>query len=552
MCVMPCETYSEVPDFRSRTTTVQRPGCRPQPAASPRPANPRRRDNQQHAYSQQSLATWSTTTVAEALLRIQLRPKVTLLSFLLLVLLELGAGMSVPPTNEMMEKILCSQMHPESTRDKTLPWNQGGADDPCKNPDVQGYLAMLRGWSYTFEAIPGLICAVPYGILSDRWGRKPVLLLGILGFSLAAGFNLVVFLLSDIVPLWATWFGALFFFIGGTAQMVVAMLYTFLADVTPVAERATVFFRIAAAFLVSNMIASALAGVIMAKSDWVALDTGIALLFLSLPLGFLFPETLHLHAHGMQKARQERRHRQTNAENAGGGGEEHEGLFATKQPALQILWSKARDSLAEVREFVAENKSLGFLVLSTVFIILGKFVTEMLLQYATKRYGWTWSKATLLLTIRSAVSLVILLGLLPLAGRVCVTRFGMSSMSKDLWLARFSGVAGVVGCLIIALAGSGEALCIGLVWLSLGVGLSQLTRSLLNSLIEEHHVGIVNSLLSLMEQGGIMLAGPLLGKSLSVGMELGGPWIGLPFMVAAVFMTAATMIVFLFRLPARP
>jgi hypothetical protein len=32
--------------------------------------------------------------------------------------------------------------------------------------------------------------------------------------------------------------------IGGTAQMVVAMLYTFLADVTPVAERAAVFFQI--------------------------------------------------------------------------------------------------------------------------------------------------------------------------------------------------------------------------------------------------------------------------------------------------------------------
>jgi MFS family permease len=129
-------------------------------------------------------------------LRVQLRPKVTVLCFLLLVLLELGAGMAAPPTNEMMEKILCSQIHPESSRDSTLPWGQGGADDPCKNPDIQATLAMLRGWSYTFEAIPGLLCAVPYGILSDRWGRKPVLLLGVLGFSLAAGFNLVVCMTS--------------------------------------------------------------------------------------------------------------------------------------------------------------------------------------------------------------------------------------------------------------------------------------------------------------------------------------------------------------------
>jgi hypothetical protein len=299
------------------------------------------------------------------------------------------------------------------------------------------------------------------------------------------------------------------------------------------------------------MVASALAGVMMAKSDWLALDISITLLFLGLPLGFAFPETLHLHAPGMQKARQERLDRRANLGNASGDEEEEEGVFASKRSVIQDLRLKARDSLTEVVEFVLGNKSLSLLILSTVFVILGKFVTEMLLQYATKRYGWTWSKATLLLTVRSAASLVTLLGLLPLAGRVCVARFGMSSMSKDLWLARVSGVFGVVGCLIIALAGSGEILCVGLVWLSLGVGLSQLTRSLLNSLIEEHHVGIVNSLLSLMEQGGVMLAGPLLGKSLSMGMELGGPWIGLPFMVAAVFLTAATAIVCLFRLPAR-
>ena len=91
-------------------------------------------------------------------LRLQLRPKVTLLCFAILFLLELGYGMSVPPTNELMERILCRQMHPERTRDSTLPWGQGGADDPCKDKEVQSYLAMLRGWYYTFEAIPGLLC----------------------------------------------------------------------------------------------------------------------------------------------------------------------------------------------------------------------------------------------------------------------------------------------------------------------------------------------------------------------------------------------------------
>ncbi|KAK0656265.1 major facilitator superfamily domain-containing protein [Cercophora newfieldiana] len=475
--------------------------------------------------------------------RVQLRLRVTLLCFLITFLLELGFGISVPPTNELMEGILCRQMHPESTRNSTLPWGQGTPDDPCKNPDVQSYLAMLRGWSYTFEAIPGLLCAVPYGILSDRWGRKPVMLLGILGLTLAVGFNMVVFLLSDIVPLWFTWFGALFYFIGGTAQMVIAMLYTFIADVTPVSERATVFFQMGAAFLVSSVLAGVLGGVIMAKSDWAALGVSLALLILGLLVGFAFPETVHLHGPAMQKTTG----RLADGRNTSTDEEDDHG----KRSPFQNLRLKAKDSFGDVGEFVIGNKRLSFLMLSIIFVILGKCVTELLMQYATKRYRWTWSKATLLLTVRSVASVVTLLALLPLAGRFCVTRLGMSAMSKDLWLARLSGVFGVLGCLVIAVASNGNLLCVGLVWLSLGSGVSQLTRSLLNSLVEEHHVGIVNALLSIMEQVGVMLAGPLLAKSLSLGMNLGGPWIGLPFIVAALFLAISTAIVFVFRLPTR-
>ena len=335
--------------------------------------------------------------------------------------------------------------------------------------------------------------------------------------------------------------------------MVVAMLYTFLADVTPVASRATVFFQIAAAFLVSGMIAAPIAGAIMIYSDWLALNISLSLMLLCLPVCFAFPETLQLHAPGLERARQERADRQADGQSADSGEDRGGGDFTqdSKHSALRILWSKARDSVADVGDFVLNNKSLALLMLSAMFVILGKFVTEMLMQYATKRYGWSWSKATLLLTVRSAASLATLLVLLPVASWVCVGRLGMSGVSKDLWLARFSGVLGVVGCLMIAIADNGYMLCFGLVWMSLGAGMSQLTRSLLSALTEEHHVGTVNSLITFMELAGAMLAGPVLAKSLSVGMSIGGFWIGIPFFAAAGFLAIATAIVFIFRLPAR-
>lgn len=43
--------------------------------------------------------------------------------------------------------------------------------------------------------------------------------------------------LSNILPLWTIWLGSLFLFIGGSISVAVAMLYTMVADVVPVAER---------------------------------------------------------------------------------------------------------------------------------------------------------------------------------------------------------------------------------------------------------------------------------------------------------------------------
>ena len=34
------------------------------------------------------------------------------------------------------------------------------------------------------DIVLGVVLIIPYGVLADRWGRKPVLLLGLLGYCL--------------------------------------------------------------------------------------------------------------------------------------------------------------------------------------------------------------------------------------------------------------------------------------------------------------------------------------------------------------------------------
>ncbi|KAK3940612.1 major facilitator superfamily domain-containing protein [Diplogelasinospora grovesii] len=490
------------------------------------------------AHEQSSLLREATEGSPPEDLRALVRPKVVILSFVLICLAELGQGMWMPPLNALLESIICRKLHPGAAASGVL-----AEDSMCKNPDVQSYLAMLRGWATTFKCIPAILGAVPFGILSDRWGRRPVLALALLGMNLSFMFTYLVLLLSDVIPIWVVWLSSAFMLIGGGGATTGAMVYTFLADVVPVAERATIFFQLNSVFLVSEMIAGPLAGIMMEKSPWPPLAVALALLLLANLSVLLFPETLELHQPRGQEARQQER---------GGpcqnGNDDSRDL---KAACVQRLARKAIDGLAEVWGFVLGNQSLAFLMTSLVFVILGRFVQELLLQYATKRYGWTWSRATFLLTIRSASSLVTLLVILPTLSWLCVNRLRMSGVAKDMWLARISGIVLVIACLLIAFAVNGYLLSAGLVWFALGSGLTSLIRSLLNALVEEHHVGTVNTLVGFMEMVGLMGAGPLLAESLSIGLNMGGLWIGLPFITAGLFFRISTLIMWTFRLPER-
>lgn len=121
----------------------------------------------------------------------------------------------------------------------------------------------------------------------------------------------------------------------------------------------------------------------MRKSPWVPLLLGVSLIVLSTLTSVLYPETLEL-----SKLRSVTR--------AGGDAvDPTDSDDLADEPDMSILqktMAKAREDLAEVWRFILGNKRIMFLMLSVGFFSVGRFVQEMLLQYASKRYGWTWDE----------------------------------------------------------------------------------------------------------------------------------------------------------------
>lgn len=101
--------------------------------------------------------------------------QILLVGALLILLTDFGFFLSIPPQTKIFEDILYRQYyesHPQSAQ---------SSEQDRKIIPVQSELAQINGWKDTFDAVPSILVAVPYGARADRIGRKPCLLLSIAG-----------------------------------------------------------------------------------------------------------------------------------------------------------------------------------------------------------------------------------------------------------------------------------------------------------------------------------------------------------------------------------
>jgi hypothetical protein len=83
----------------------------------------------------------------------------------------------------------------------------------------------------------GVLLAVPYGLLADRYGRKPMICLSIPGFLSNMVFTAVILGFSNIFPLRMIWLSSITWIFGGGAIVAGALVWTMMADVTTESQR---------------------------------------------------------------------------------------------------------------------------------------------------------------------------------------------------------------------------------------------------------------------------------------------------------------------------
>lgn len=150
---------------------------------------------------------------------------------------DFGFFMSQAPQTTIFEQIICRNYLLHSRDDVNTDLYDSSARDPCKSEIVQGELAIINGYKDTFDVLPSIILSLPYGVLADHWGRKPVLYLGALGIVLGELWVRLVAAWSNVLPLRMVWMSGLFRIIGGGDQVFTSIAVAIVADVFSEEER---------------------------------------------------------------------------------------------------------------------------------------------------------------------------------------------------------------------------------------------------------------------------------------------------------------------------
>ena len=357
---------------------------------------------------------------------------------------------------------------------------EGG--DSARAATIYGVFGMVfAGMQFLFAPL--------LGALSDRFGRRPAILISNVGL----GLDYVLMALAPSVP---------WLFVGRVISGICAASFSipmaYIADVTPPERRAASFGLLGAGFGLGFVIGPAFGGLLGSVDPrlpfWVAAACSLANATYGL---FILPESLP----------RERRGR--------------------------VDWRKANPAGA-LGLLLRSRMVFGVAAVMFLSSIAHEVLPSMWVLYTDYRYHWDTRTVGLTLAAVGAASAVVQAGLVGTA----VSRLGeRRSLLMGLAL-------GAVSFAIYGLAPSGFLFCVGIPWMALWGISGPAAQSMLTHEMDPAEQGRLQGAISALQGVAHMLGPPLFTTSFALGVSRPGDWQvpGAPFVLAAGLLATACML----------
>lgn len=276
--------------------------------------------------------------------------------------------------------------------------------------------------------------------------------------------------------------------------------------------------------MTASLLSSPLAYAAMQVSPWFCISISVTLVLIALIVILFVPETKPVSS----KAASSR------------------DVAGTERELTPDSWRSAlsrgvRELGAVLRYQFFGNLLLGTTLFTVIFTTMGKTVSNVLMQYAAKRFHWKWEEANLLNGLILGVTIIMTTLVLPTLDTYLKKRPSMTLLRKDLTLVRLSFFFLFIGALLVGFSQTRALLTASLVVYGLGTANELSIRALVAQAAGDRAATIFTTMTA-VEMLGMAGAAPTMAALLSKGMELGGLWRGLPFFVASLIFFIATII----------
>lgn len=481
--------------------------------------------------------------------KIRIRLMITLYAIILFV--ETGHAMTHGPITRIFESIACKNYY-EIADPSKIDSDGQVPEDLCKLSQIQGEMATIKGVLEFFDGVASIILAIPYGLLADRIGRKPTIMLSIPGFVLNMVITGTVLWWSNVFPLRAIWLSALAWLFGGGLVVAAALIWTMMADVTTEEQRSAMFFQFGVVVMGSDFLSNSFGSWLMTYNPWWPLLLGWGIIVVGLCLGLTLPETRDAFAlipKSDQEEDLELSDISTLAEDEGSP-LPYTKAGPAKEPAQPFL-TRVKTSVKAYGFFFQDKQVM---LLSSAFLVykLSRGSSWFLIQYVSIRYGWHLAAANMLTSLKAILMVFLFVAILPLASWYLQKKRGTDSRAKDMILTKFSVVCLLVGTLGMGLSPHIAIMIIFLVIQTMGAGFVYTTRAVVTTMIQRDQTARLFTLIEIIQALGMILASPIMTGFFNWGLHLGGFWIGLAWIVAAGLFGIVGAIIWRVRLPAVP